>query len=166
VSPAVALPADEHRCVVGQARARAVLRVAPSSSLIRTANTGDNCNAPKDECSIVRSSWSPPYLTCFLRSDCDLQCATPACSTRFRYLDEGRIFQFEGHRFQCPGISARSTNCQSRRRKYFWLFDSCALTMTLVAEPDTRVALVPALGAVDKSIAPGWWRKSRAKGAN
>ena len=124
----------------------------PSSSLIRTANTGDNCNAPKDECSIVRSSWSSPYLTRFLRSDCDLQECESGVFHRFRYLHEGRIFQFEMTSISVAGGDARGTNSPPRRTDYFWLCDACALTMTLVVEPDAAVALVPVLGAVGKSM--------------
>lgn len=83
------------------------------------------------------------------------RCANPACSTRFRYLHEGRIFQFEATSIPVAGVDARCTNSPSRRTEYFWLCDSCALTMTLVVEPDAAVALVPVQRGVGKGMAPG-----------
>ena len=80
------------------------------------------------------------------------RCANPACSSRFRYLHEGRIFQFEMTSISVTGDDARGTNSPSRRTEYFWLCDACTLTMTLVVEPDAAVTLVPVLGAVGKSM--------------
>ena len=85
------------------------------------------------------------------------RCANPACSTRFRYLHEGRIFQFEARSIRATGVDARSTTSPLRGTEYFWLCDSCALTMTLVLEPDVEIALVPIQRGVGKGkgLAPG-----------
>jgi len=83
------------------------------------------------------------------------RCANPACSTRFRYLHEGRIFQFEVTSIPVRGVDAGDTKSPSRRTEYFWLCDSCALTMTLVVEPDAAVALVPVQRGVGKGMAAG-----------
>jgi len=83
------------------------------------------------------------------------RCANPACSTRFRYLHEGRIFQFEVRSIPAAGVDARSTKSPLRGTEYFWLCDSCALTMTLVLKPDTEIALVPIHIGVGKGLAPG-----------
>ena len=53
------------------------------------------------------------------------KCLNPACTSSFRYLRDGRIFQLE---------IAPSPNSPSpfRRREYFWLCGSCCSTMTVV----------------------------------
>jgi hypothetical protein len=83
------------------------------------------------------------------------RCANPACSTRFRYLHEGRIFQFEVRSIPVAGVDARTTKSPPRGTEYFWLCDSCALNMTLVLEPDAEIALVPVQRGVGKGLAPG-----------
>jgi hypothetical protein len=83
------------------------------------------------------------------------RCANPACSTRFRYLHEGRIFRFEVRSIPVAGVDARDTNSSPRGTEYFWLCDSCALTMTLVLEPDAGVALVPVQRGLGQGVAPG-----------
>ena len=83
------------------------------------------------------------------------RCANPACFTRFRYLHEGRIFQFEVRSFPVAGVDARGTNSSPRGTEYFWLCDSCALTMTLVHEPDVGVALIPVQRGLGQGVAPG-----------
>ena len=86
------------------------------------------------------------------------RCANPACSTRFRYLHEGRIFQFEVRSIPVAGVDARGTNGLPRGTEYFWLCDSYALTMTLVLEPDAGVALVPVQGGPGKAwLLAGSW---------
>lgn len=69
------------------------------------------------------------------------RCANPACSTHFRYLHEGQIFGFEVRSIPAAGVDVPGMNSLSRT-EYFWLCDSCALTMTLVLKPDAGVALV------------------------
>ena len=83
------------------------------------------------------------------------RCVNPACSTRFRYLHEGRIFQFEVRSIPVGGVDARSMKPPPQGTEYFWLCDSCALTMTLVLGPDAEIALVPVQRGVGKGAAPG-----------
>jgi len=55
------------------------------------------------------------------------KCANPACSARFRYLHEGRIFnlQFPQH---APGSQ------ESRPRvEHYWLCTPCSRTLKVVA---------------------------------
>jgi len=84
------------------------------------------------------------------------RCANPTCSTRFRYFHEGQIFGFEVRSIPAAGVDVPGMNSLSRRTEYFWLCDSCALTMTLVPEPDVGVALVSVQRGVGKSPSPGW----------
>lgn len=61
------------------------------------------------------------------------KCANPACSARFRYLHEGRIFTVRvdmGHRRDGADPSVER----------YWLCTACSDTMTLVMESG-RVAL-------------------------
>ena len=83
------------------------------------------------------------------------KCANPACPTCFRYLHEGRIFQFEVRSIPAAGVDARSSKSPLRGTEYFWLCDSCALTMTLVLDPDAEIALVPIQRGVGKDLPPG-----------
>jgi hypothetical protein len=63
------------------------------------------------------------------------KCANPACSARFLYLHEGRLFRFE--REACadtefllgfdPTLRKHSTGVE-----FFWLCTQCATTMTLI----------------------------------
>ena len=57
--------------------------------------------------------------------------SNPTCSTRFRYLHEGRLFLLE-----CGSEHSAST---SSRGEYFWLCERCSSVMTCVSEK-TRVS--------------------------
>ena len=61
------------------------------------------------------------------------KCANPACSARFRYLHQGRIFQVEtGVVLSGPnGSSNRSPN---RKIEHFWLCELCAQTLEVAVE--------------------------------
>lgn len=71
------------------------------------------------------------------------KCANPKCNSVFRYLHEGRLFQFEV-RPSTGGRSESATGKPSQNFEYFWLCDSCASRMTLVREPHTyEIVVVP-----------------------
>jgi hypothetical protein len=53
------------------------------------------------------------------------KCLNPACSTPFRYLRDGRIYQLE---IPAPPGSTSSY----RRREFFWLCGQCCSTLTVV----------------------------------
>jgi hypothetical protein len=57
------------------------------------------------------------------------KCANPACSERFRYLRQGRIFNLE-----VRVASSRSDKEDSHKVEYFWLCDHCAAAMEVVCE--------------------------------
>lgn len=69
------------------------------------------------------------------------KCANPACSERFRYLHEGRIFTatFDG---QTAVRDADGFQETPRRVERYWLCDSCAHTMVPVISGG-RVVLRP-----------------------
>ncbi len=74
------------------------------------------------------------------------KCANPECSASFRYLHEGKLFQFEVRLFDEPLIdhSTTSHNEKPSEIECFWLCDSCASTMAIVCEPNThRTVIVP-----------------------
>jgi hypothetical protein len=75
------------------------------------------------------------------------KCANPKCSAVFRYLHEGKLFEFEVRSLDDLSLEARSVNGHakpSQEVECFWLCDSCASTMTLVREPGTHaVVIVP-----------------------
>ena len=53
------------------------------------------------------------------------KCLNPACTSTFRYLRDGRIYQLEIP--PSPNSSARIP-----RREYFWLCERCSSRMTVV----------------------------------
>jgi hypothetical protein len=70
------------------------------------------------------------------------KCANPACSARFRYLHEGRIFSviFDGQTGATRGPDVLWE--APRRVERYWLCDTCSPTMTLVLSKG-RVVLQP-----------------------
>lgn len=75
------------------------------------------------------------------------KCANPECFATFRYLHEGKLFEFEVRLFDelfVEPSSASHNEKPSREIECFWLCDSCASTMTIVGEPNThRIVIVP-----------------------
>ncbi len=62
------------------------------------------------------------------------KCANPACSARFLYLHQGRVFRFD------IGISpARDPNGRTRRQERYWLCGDCVQVLTLRYEHGTVV---------------------------
>lgn len=57
------------------------------------------------------------------------KCANPACSARFRYLRQGRIFNLE-----VKPLSSKSDSEVSHRFEHFWLCPSCAAVLEVVWE--------------------------------
>lgn len=57
------------------------------------------------------------------------KCANPACSARFRYLRQGRIFNLEVKK-----LSSHGDGQVSHRFEHFWLCDCCAAVMEVVWE--------------------------------
>jgi hypothetical protein len=53
------------------------------------------------------------------------KCVNPACSARFRYLHEGKVFRLERE---------HSDDVHSHSFEYFWLCVTCANLLTVVVE--------------------------------
>ena len=64
------------------------------------------------------------------------KCANPSCGARFRYLNEGKLFQVE--RRGAKGVSPTGHNVE-----HYWLCAGCAQRFTLTANPDHEVSVVP-----------------------
>jgi len=57
------------------------------------------------------------------------KCANPACSARFRYLRQGRIFNLE-----VKILSSDGDGDVRHKIEHFWLCDRCAAVMKVVWE--------------------------------
>ena len=64
------------------------------------------------------------------------KCSNPSCSTEFKYLGEGRLFEFES-------VSSRAT------RDFHWLCNECAKSLKLQRREDGEIVLV-AIDQADK----------------
>jgi hypothetical protein len=84
------------------------------------------------------------------------KCANPKCRAVFRYLHEGKLFEFEVRTIdelsgEEPGPEDHET--LTRDLECFWLCASCALTMTLVRESHAdKVVLVPFHNGVERGV--------------
>lgn len=67
------------------------------------------------------------------------KCANPACSTPFRYLREGKLFEFDSHREPGPG----KTSKKPRRVEFFWLCGECSTQLTVIQDGQKGVVTVP-----------------------
>ncbi len=82
------------------------------------------------------------------------KCANPNCRAIFRYLHEGKLFEFEVKTIEgssAEGSGPKQYETLSREIACFWLCASCALTMTLVRDPSAdKVVLVPLHNGVER----------------
>jgi hypothetical protein len=70
------------------------------------------------------------------------KCANPACSTRFLYLNEGKLFRFEHEvKEETELLLGFDPNLRKRSRsvEFYWLCKTCAAQMTLVRRKDGGV---------------------------
>ena len=71
------------------------------------------------------------------------KCANPSCSSVFRYLRSGKLFQVPA------GDSARSSarnaiaSKRPARDEFFWLCGECSKSLTIVVDPVTGVCTAP-----------------------
>jgi hypothetical protein len=73
------------------------------------------------------------------------RCANPSCDARFKYLREGRLFQFPA-----PKLSASFLKNASGFGLW-WLCSECSKTMTLVEDPVSGAKLVPLPNPIRKA---------------
>jgi len=73
------------------------------------------------------------------------KCANPACSARFLYLHEGKLFAIESE--ADPQKRGPPTDPEyagrSYTREYFWLCSSCCCDMTVQSDGDHGITLIP-----------------------
>jgi len=73
------------------------------------------------------------------------KCANPACSTRFLYLHEGKLFRFERHSKEAKEDTELLLGFDPNLRKhsrgveFYWLCKTCATRMTLIQRKDGGV---------------------------
>jgi hypothetical protein len=74
------------------------------------------------------------------------KCANPACSTPFRRLHEGKLFQVETDTVPKGTNHERDAGTRSTSRRsveHFWLCGECAPLVTLVFDQKQGVVTVP-----------------------
>ena len=70
------------------------------------------------------------------------KCANPACSTRFFYLHEGKLFRFEREAKEDTELLLgfdTTLHKHSRGVEFYWLCTTCAAKMTLVRRKGSGV---------------------------
>jgi hypothetical protein len=79
------------------------------------------------------------------------KCANEACSTPFRRLREGKLFQVETEYSggTGPAPSSRKAN-PWRRVEHFWLCDACSPFVTLTFDRERGVTTVPLPDGIGK----------------
>lgn len=65
------------------------------------------------------------------------RCANPGCEANFKYLREGRLFQFRA------ANSAGGFAASNAAIELWWLCSRCCLSMTLVEDGAEGVKLIP-----------------------
>ena len=74
------------------------------------------------------------------------QCANPACAIPLRFLNAGRLFQFEirpGPVDSSDSNRAESPYLASQRIQHFWLCGQCASRLTLIFDALRGVVIAP-----------------------
>lgn len=73
------------------------------------------------------------------------KCANEACTTPFRRLREGRLFQVETEYFgpEGPFAAVPGSDKGGRRVEHYWLCDACSPFVTLTIEKERGVTTVP-----------------------
>jgi hypothetical protein len=80
------------------------------------------------------------------------KCANEACSTPFRRLREGKLFQVETEYFGervAPGASTRRPR-PWRRVEHYWLCDACSSFVTLTFDQNRGVITMPLPSGIGK----------------
>ena len=66
------------------------------------------------------------------------KCANPQCSSIFRYLHDGKLFQVRATDRVADGAAKRTA-----RDEFFWLCNECCKELTIAFDPITGVRAVP-----------------------
>lgn len=69
------------------------------------------------------------------------KCANPACSTPFRYLRDGKLFEIESK--DATGPSLVGERKAVRRVEFFWLCGQCSTELMVVYDQERGIVTVP-----------------------
>ena len=75
------------------------------------------------------------------------KCANPGCSTRFRYLRDGRLYQIEVQETPPPTGLHLVDKPAPRKVEHFWLCAECSTRMTLAYQRGKGVVTLPVVRA-------------------
>ena len=67
------------------------------------------------------------------------KCANPSCSTPFRYLRDGKIFEIDANQ----ETEAIGSVKPIRRVEFYWLCGPCSSELTVIHDLDKGVQIVP-----------------------
>lgn len=68
------------------------------------------------------------------------KCANPACSTPFRYLRDGKLFEIDSTRQTEAKVEDKKT---VRKVEFFWLCGDCSMELTVIDDSEKGVVIVP-----------------------
>jgi len=68
------------------------------------------------------------------------KCANPACSTPFRYLRDGKLFEIDSTRQTEAKVEDKKT---MRKVEFFWLCGDCSTELTVIDDHQKGVIIVP-----------------------
>ena len=68
------------------------------------------------------------------------KCANPVCSTPFRYLREGKLFEFRSDREPEAGKGSKKS---PRQVEFFWLCGECSTELTVIRDCQNGIVTVP-----------------------
>ena len=68
------------------------------------------------------------------------KCANPTCSTPFRYLRDGKLFEIESKVGEPSAVGERKA---VRRVEFFWLCGKCAEELMVIHDDQKGVITVP-----------------------
>ncbi len=80
------------------------------------------------------------------------KCANPACSTRFQYLRDGKLFQIEVEARAQTGMHLVGKK-PSHKVEHFWLCGACSKRMTLAYQRGKGVITLPLTSSVRAAAA-------------
>lgn len=70
------------------------------------------------------------------------KCANPSCSSVFRYLRDGKLFQVPAGD-PSKSRTLERTERESARDEFFWLCGGCSKDFTIAVDPIEGVRVVP-----------------------
>lgn len=68
-------------------------------------------------------------------------CANPSCSSKFRYLHQGRLFVLDARRNRAATSDRINFAGQIDRRHYAWLCDECTAKFEVVLDAQDQIQL-------------------------